>query len=168
LRRYVEVGWNWEWAIQDLAHRVPVGLDGLDEVVIARCASLEDLARAMRWPGWFPWSVWRTTNPRMREAAALSAEWDRQNERRGHELSKSSTQELLERREVGPLRQRTAPSDKDVLYEAARGDVEQLRHDAIKVLGWQGDPGVFDEAEAEIRRFPDRDWPPNAGWIALY
>jgi len=168
VRRYVEVGWNWEWAIQELADRVPVGLDGLDEVVIARCASLEDLARVMRWPDWSPWRAWLTTNPRMREAAALSAEWDRQNEHRRRQLSDLSTRELLERREVSALRQRLAPSDKEVLYHAARGDVDQLRHDAIKVLGWQGDLGVFDEAEAEIRRFPDRDWPPNAGWFALH
>ncbi len=43
-----------------------------------------------------------------------------------------------------------------------------MRHDALKVLGWQHDMNVFDAAEAELRRNPDRDWPPNAGSMALW
>jgi hypothetical protein len=168
LRRYVEIGRSWEWAIEVMARPVPVGLDGLDEAVVARSPSLEDLAGEMRWSGRFPWRAWRATNPRIREASALCDQWDRQNQERREELAKLPTRELLERRAVGVLRQRTDPSDKDVLFGAARGDVDQLRHDAIKVLAWQGDRAILDDAEAELRRFADRDWPLNAGWFALH
>lgn len=147
---------------------MPVGLDGLDEVVVARCPALDDLAGAMRWSGRRPWSAWRGTNARVREAAALCDEWDRQNEEKRRELAKVPTTELLERREVGSLRKRTAPADRELLHEASRSDVDQLRRNAIKVLAWQGDHTVFDAAAAELRRFPDRDSPPNAGWIALF
>jgi len=166
LRRYVEVGWNWEWAIEDMARRVPFGMDGLDKVVVARCPDLKDLARALPWRGGYPWNDWRLRNPRVQEAFALRAEWDRQNEQRSEDLSKLSTRELLERRQVTLLRKRTALADKEVLYEALRSDTDQIRRDAIKVLGWQRDPAVFDAAEAELRRSPKVDF--NAGWIALF
>ncbi len=166
LRRYVEVGRNWEWAIAEMARRVPLGLSGLDEVVVARCPSLDDLAGVLRSSGRFPWSSWRATNARIREAFALSDEWDEQNDRRRQDMAKVPTRELLERRNVSPLRKRTSAADKEVLYEAARGDVDQLRHDAIKVLGWQRDRAVFDLAEAELRRSPEVDF--NAGWFALF
>jgi hypothetical protein len=166
LRRYVEVGWNWEWAIGDMVYRVPIGMDGLDELVVERCPDLEDLARALPWRGGFPWSYWRLRNPRIQEAFALRAEWHRQNEQKSQDLSKLSTQELLERRQVTLLRKRTASADKEVLYEAIRSETDQVRRDAIKVLGWQRDPAVFDSAEAELRRSPEVDF--NAGWIALF
>jgi hypothetical protein len=166
LRRYVAVGWNWEWAIGDMVYPVPFGLDGLDELVVKRCPDLEDLARALPWRGGSPWSDWRLRNPRIQEAFALRAEWDRQNEQRSQDLSKLSTQELLERRQVTLLRKRTASADKEVLYEALRSETDQVRRDAIKVLGWQRDPAVFDSAEAELRRSPEVDF--NAGWIALF
>jgi hypothetical protein len=166
LRRYVEVGWNWEWAIEDMVYPVPIGLDGLDELVVERCPDLEDLARALPWRGGFPWSSWRLRNPRIQEAFALRAEWDRQNEQKSKDLSKLSTQELLARRQVTVLRKRTASADKEVLYEAMRSETDQVRRDAIKVLGWQGDPAVLDPAEAELRRSPEVDF--NAGWIALF
>jgi hypothetical protein len=166
LRRYVEVGWNWEWAIEDMVYPVPFGLDGLDKLVVERCPDLEDLARALPWRAGFPWSSWRQTNPRIEEAFARRAEWDRQNERRSEDLSKLSTQALLERRQVTLLRKRTASADKEVLYEALRSDSDQIRRDAMKVLGWQRDPAVFDPAEAELRRSPEVDF--NAGWIAPF
>ena len=164
LRRYVAVGWNWEWAIGDMVHRVPIGLDGLDEIVVGRCPDPQELARSLR--RGFPWSYWRQKNPRIQEAFALEAEWNRQNDQRSEDLSKLSTQELLERRQVTVLRKRTASADKEVLYDALHSDTDQIRRDAIKVLGWQRDPAVFDPAEAELRCSPEVDF--NAGWIALF
>jgi len=168
VRRYVEVGWNWEWAIGDLAWPTPVGLDGLDEVVSSRCNSVEELARAFPWHLDAAWAEWKRTNPRIAEAFALQREWRREHEERQRALLELSTEELLVRREISALRHRTGTADKEILHQAARGDVAQVRHDALKVLGWQRDMNVFDAAEVELRRNPDADWPPNAGSMALW
>jgi hypothetical protein len=168
VRRYIEVGWSWEWAIGDLAWPTPVGLDGLDEVVSSRCNSIEELARAFPWRLDAVWAEWKRINPRFAEAFALQREWRREQEERRRALRELSTEELLARREISVLRDRTSAADKQVLHEAARGDADQMRHDALKVLGWQRDMNVFDAAEAELRRNPDRDWPPNAGSMALW
>jgi len=168
LRRYIEVGWNWEWALSDLARPVPVGVEGLDEVVSSRCNSIEELARAFPFHLDTTWAEWKRTNPRFAEAHALKRRWIQEGDDRRRALSELPTEELLARREVSALRQRTGAHDKEVLHRAARGSAEQIRHDALKVLGWQRDVNVFDAAEAELRRLPDREWPPNAGWMALW
>jgi hypothetical protein len=167
LRRYVEIGRQWDWAIEEMATPVPVGLERLDEVVVARNPSVEDLAKEMRGSRGAPWNAWRATNPRIREASSLCDQWDRENDQKRQELAKLSTTDLLERREGSLLRSRTTAADRELLHEAAQSEVDELRRLALKVLGWQGDADVFDAAEAELRRIPDRDWPPNAGWFAL-
>ena len=168
MRRYVEVGWNWEWALGDLTWPTPVGLDGLDDVVSSRCDSIEELARAFPWRLDAVWAEWKRTKPRFAEAFALQREWRREQVERRRDLLDLSTEELLARREISALRHRTGTADKEVLHQAARGEVDQVRHDALKVLGWQRDINVFDAAEAEVRRNPDREWPPNAGSMALW
>ena len=167
LRRYVEVGWHWTWAVREMSYPTPVGLEDLDNVVSARSSSLDELAGELPWSGMRPWSDWRSTNPRIRDAFALRDEWLEKNEQRKRELSSLSTEELLVRREIRLLRYRTGPRDKAALHEAASNGPDKIRRDALKVLGFQRDPAVFDAAEAELRRYPDRDWPPNAGWFAL-
>ncbi len=168
LRRYVELGPDWDSAIDAMAYRQPIGLDGLADAVAARATSTDELARAMPWRDEFPWSEWRQSNLRIAEAFALRNKWHHERVERRRELQALPTQDLLARREVGVLRERTGARDKEVLHLAAREGATQVRHDAIKVLGWQRDAGVFDAAEAELRRDPDRDWPPNAGWIAIF
>jgi len=78
MRRYVEVGWNWEWALGDLTWPTPVGLDGLDDVVSSRCDSIEELARAFPWRLDAVWAEWKRTKPRFAEAFALQREWRRE------------------------------------------------------------------------------------------
>lgn len=166
LRRYVKSGWNWEWAIQELASPRPIGLEGLDTVVVSRAESLDTLARAM-WPGAEPWENWRKTNPQVREAFELRESWNQEREKTQRGLPALTTEELLARREVRALRGRTSPSDKAILLAAARGGPDEIRRDALKALGYQRDPAVLEPAEAELRRFQGADWPPNAGWFAI-
>lgn len=171
LRRYVESGTHWESAVGAMGYPTPIGLNGLDDAVASRSASLDELARALPWHDAMPWSAWRKHNPRIAEAYALRTEWHREQDERRSALQALSTQELLTRREVSLLRERTTSADKQVLHDAARHGADQLRRDAIKVLGWQRDMSVFDAAEQELRRNPERDadeeWPPNAGAIAI-
>ena len=168
LRRYVEVGQDLRTALEALSWPTVLNVDGLDRVVAARAGSVDELARNLPLlPDREPWLTWRRTNERIAEAAARSHLWHTQHERRRAELAQKPVMELLREREVSALRGRSDNRDRTELLEAALGNDPQIRHDAIKVLGWQRDQRVLDAAEAELRRFPDQDWPPNAGAIAV-
>ncbi|TMC29759.1 MAG: hypothetical protein E6J27_04680 [Chloroflexi bacterium] len=169
LRRYVEIGEDWSTALVALSWPTVLNVEGLDHVVAERAASVDELARGLPFePDREPWLSWRRTNERIAEAAARSHLWRTQGERRRAQFAEKSVMEVLREREVSALRGRSDEVDKAALLEAATGDDEQLRHDAIKVLGWQRDQRVLDAAESELRRFPDREWPPNAGWFAIF
>ncbi len=172
LQRYVESGTYWESAVGAMGYPTPIGLEGLDDAVASRGSSPDELARALPWHDAMPWSAWRKDNPKIAEAYAVRTEWRREQDERRRALRALSTQELLARREFSLLRERTTSPDKQILHDAARHSSDQLRGDAIKVLGWQRDISVFDAAEEELRRNPERDadedWPPNAGAIAIF
>lgn len=165
LRRYIETGRNWDDAIDFMSDPTPVGLEGLEQIVCSRATSVDELARAMPWRPDAPWTAWAKTSPKIAQAFARKSEWAAEQKERKRSLRELPTQELLARREVTLLRERTAASDKLILHEATwRGSGEE-RRDALKVLGWQRDTEVFDAAEAELRN-ADGDF--NAGWFALF
>jgi hypothetical protein len=169
LRRYIEVGEDWDCALEAMTWPTVLNVEGLADMAAKRAASVDDLARALPFElDREPWVTWRRTNERIGEAATRSHLWYTQSERRRTELSRQSTEELLQHGKVSALRGRASESDRAVLLRAASGDDPKMRHDAIKELGWQRDPRVLDAAEAELRRFPDREWPPNAGAIAIF
>ena len=166
LRRYVEIGKDWSLAIDFMASGKPVGLDGLDKIVVGRCSSIEELALEI-WPDWKPWREWRATNASIREAVELKERWARERATSDAEVSRLPTEDLIAQGKVGALQKRTSAVDKAKLLAAARGESDQLRRVAIVALGRQRDLAVLDEAEGELRRHPEKDSPPNAGWIAV-
>lgn len=169
LRRYIELGEDWSTSLEALSWPTLLNVEGLDRIVAKRASSVDELARNLPFdPDREPWRTWRRTNERVAEAATRSHLWQTQRERHRAELADKALVDLLREREVSALRRRVDDADKAALLDAAVGDDAQLRHDAIEVLGWQRDPRVLDAAEAELRRFPDREWPPNAGWIAVF
>jgi hypothetical protein len=165
LRRYVETGRNWDDAIDFMSNPTPVGLDGLEQIVCSRATSVDELARAMPWRPELPWTGWAKTSPKIAQAFALQREWAAEQKERRRTLRELPTQELLARREVILLRERTAAADKLILHEATRRGSAQERRDALRVLGWQRDTDVFDAAESELRNADD-DF--NAGSFALF
>lgn len=167
LRRYVEVGADWESALEAMTYPTLLDINGLETVVAARCESIDELARALPFGDEEPWTGWAKTNARIAEAAAVRKRWREERAHKRDDLGRLSTLELLRGRELSALRGRASDADKATLLAAAAGEDARMRHDAIKALGWQRDLRVLDAAEAELRRFPDRDSPPNAGWFAV-
>ena len=173
LRRYVQGGWNWEWALSFMADLPRPLLDGLDELVVDRSGSIEHLSESIaRYRGAVLqtsearlWRDWAELNPRIAEAADIADRRWAENDSRRRELRSRPTDELLRGGHEGALRDRTSAADRELLRSAARAADPALRKTALKVLGFQRDPGALDLAEAELRRDPAADF--NPGWFVV-
>jgi len=142
LRRYVEFGWNWLWAIAALAEiDDDSAFNGLDDIILARFPDDEELSTAL---GFVvatekPWSQWRR-NKRIdahitrQEQRAASIEAARR------ESKTAATMELLakgSRADYRELKTRTDSEDVKTIVHAARDGELPVRHAAIVTLGYQ-------------------------------
>ncbi len=171
LRRYVEVGSNWEWALDALAE---VGsadaVRGLGPAVAASCATDKDLVQALMWlrseqP---VWNEWRLSTPRIDRAFA-SIEATQKSRTQGEVPESRSTEELLQLSQFNTwriLKDRTSQADVNLLMAATRDGSDGAKSAALIALGEQNNGAVLEPAELAVRTGSEQV--ARAGRMALF